>query len=200
LSKKLEFNTAGEKSGDVIKKIAAQSGLDFVYDRSAKAAINGDEKVLEELNGFSSGTALATVLRPLGLVLQPKREQGKSIKIHVLDSRSSKEHWPIGWPIQRPPIQVVPTLSNTLPINIRGIKIKAALDAIQGRAGIVFLYDQNTLAREGIELDEVRVNLTHKKIGLGVCVSRLLSQSKPKMTDEIRIDENGKPFLWITVR
>jgi hypothetical protein len=31
-------------------------------------------------------------------------------------------------------------------------------------------------------------------------VSNLLKQTKPKMSYEIRLDENGKAFLWISVR
>lgn len=200
LAKKVEFTTKDQKAGEIIKKIVNQSGLDFVYDKAARAAINGEEKVAEELRGISTGTALATVLRPLGLVLEPNRKQGKAMKMQILDSRSSKENWPIGWPIEKAPVEVEPKLFDTLPIEIRGFPLKTALDAVQKRADVPFFYDHNTMAREGIELDKVKATLVQKKISLLVAVSKLLKQSKPKLWEEIRVDENGKPFLWITTR
>ena len=200
LAKKVEFTTKGQKAGDVIKKIVKQSGLDFVYDRAARAAINGEEKVLEELNGISSGTALAAILRPLGLVLEPSRKQGKELKLQILDSRASKENWPIGWPIERTPIEAEPKLFETLPIEIRAFPLKTALDAVEKRGGVLFLYDHNTMAREGIELDQVKATLVQKKISLKVAIGKLLKHTKPKLWDEIRVDENGKTFLWISTR
>ena len=200
LSRKVEFKTAGQKSDDVIKKIARQTGLSFEFDAAARAAMSGEEKVADEVNGISAGTALATVLRPLGLVLEPQRPQGQKLTMRVVDSRASKENWPIGWPIERVPVQVVPQMFDTLPIEIRGFPMKTALDAIQKRAEIPYYYDLNALAREGIELDKVKVALSSKKISLMSATTKLLRQSKPQLWEEVRVDENGTPFLWITTR
>ena len=200
LSREVEFNTAGQKAGDIVKKIAGQTGLSFEFDAAARAAINGDEKVVDELNGISSGTALATILRALGLVLEPQRRQGKSLTMRIVDSRSSKEHWPIGWPIEKVPFQVLPEMFNTLPMEIRGFPLKTAIDAIQQRAGVPYFYDLNALAREGIEMDKVKVSLSSKKVSLMVATTKLLRQSKPQLWQEVRIDENGVPFLWISTR
>ena len=200
LSKKVEFKTAGLKSGDVIKKIAGKTGLSFEFDAAARAAMGGEEKVADEVNGISTGTALATILRPHGLVLEPQRRQGQKLTMRIIDSRSSKENWPIGWPIERVPVQVVPGMFDTLPIEIRGFPMKTALDAIQKRAEIPYFYDLNALAREGIELDKVKVDLSSKKISLMAATSKLLRQSKPQLWEEVRVDEKGTPFLWITTR
>lgn len=201
LSEKVDFPTAGQRAGDVVSKLTNRSGLKFVLDHSARAAVNGNEKVAEELEGISIGTALATVARPLGLVVQPRREQGKSLEIHLIDSRNvNGEHWPIGWPISAAPLSVEPKLFEKLDVEIRGFRMKDALDAVEKRAGVPFFYDHNTLAREGIEMSDVRVTLVQKKASLIVAISKLLRQSKPRMSEEIRTDENGKAFLWITVK
>jgi hypothetical protein len=196
----VEFNTKGQNAGDVIGGLIKQTGLKFVLDPSARAAVNGKETVAEELKGMSVGTALAAVVRPLGVVVQPKREQGKSLEIHILDSRSSDENWPIGWPIDRPPVSAAPDLFDQIPIEIRNFPLNAVLDAIEKKSGVPFFYDHNTLARKGIELSEVKVTLVDKKIALLVAVSRLLKQSQPRLSYEIRVDENAKPFLWISAK
>jgi hypothetical protein len=201
LSEPVDFPTTGRNVGDVVSKLTAKSGLTFVLDAAARVAVNGNETVAEEFNGISIGTALAAVVRPLGLVVQPKREQGKSVEVHLIDSRSVQgEHWPIGWPISQAPLAVEPKLFDRLDIEIRGFPMKDALDAVEKRAGVPFFYDHNTLAREGIELTETKVTLVQKQASLMVAISKLLRQTKPRLSEELRIDENGKPFLWITVK
>jgi len=200
LSKKVEFKTAGQKSGDVIKRIARQTGLSFEFDAAARAAMGGEEKVVDEVNGITAGTALATILRPLGLVLEPQRSQGQKLMMRVIDSRASKENWPIGWPIERVPVQVVPQMFDTLPIEIRGFPMKTALDAIQKRSAIPYYYDLNALAREGIELDKVKVALSSKKISLLAATTKLLRQSKPQLWEEIRRRTPLLPGPWVSFR
>jgi len=201
LSEPVDFNTAGRNAGEVVAKLIAKSGLKFNLDNSARVAINGNEKVAEELEGISIGTALAAVVRPLGLVVQPQRKQGQTVEVNLVDSRSVKgEHWPIGWPISRAPVAVEPKLFERLDIEIRGFPMKDALDAVEKRAGVPFFYDHNTMAREGIELTETKATVVQKKAALMVVISKLLRQTKPRMSEELRVDENGKPFLWITVK
>jgi len=194
------IETKGQPVGDVVTALAKQTGLKFTLDPAARAAVNGDEVVAEELKGMSTGMALATIVRPLGLVVEPRREQGQPMEVMILDSRSSNENWPIGWPIEEPPVSVEPKLFTKIPIEIRKFKLAQVLAALQKRADVPFFYDQNSMAREGIELDEVRVSLVKKQITLLGAVSNVLNQTKPKMTYEIRLDENAKPFLWISVR
>lgn len=200
LAKTVEFNTKDQPVGDVVGNLIKQAGLRFVLDQTARAAVNGQQTVVEEFKGMSVGTALAAVVRPLGVVVEPRREQGKSLEIHILDSRSSKENWPIGWPVDKPPISAAPDLFQEIPIEIRNFPLANVLDAIEKKSGVPFLYDHNSLARQGVELADVKVSLVEKKVALLVAVSRLLKQSKPKLSYEVRADENGKPFLWISVR
>lgn len=200
LAKVVEVSTKGQNAGDTIGVILRGAGISPVLDRHARAALSGNEKIAEELKGISTGTAIATIARPLGLALQPKREQGKPMEVRIVDSKAADENWPIGWPIELPPVAVEPKLFQKMPIEIRNFPLNDVLDAVEKRAGVPFFYDHNTLAREGLELANVKVTLVQKKVTLKVAISKMLNQSKPRMSEEIRVDENGKPFLWITVR
>jgi hypothetical protein len=42
--------------------------------------------------------------------------------------------------------------------------------------------------------------LEHKNGTIKVIMGKLLRQTKPRLSEELRIDENGKPFLWITAK
>ncbi len=198
LSKPLDFKTRGESSAATVQKIEQLIGIRLQPDATARAALRGDATVAEELEGISAGTALAVVLRPLGLVLEPRRRQGQPVEVMLVDSQMSDEHWPIGWPAEKPPIQLEPKLFDRLELEIRGFPLADVLNAIEKRSGVPFFYDHNSLARHGVELAETKVTLVRDQVSLMVALGRLLSQSKPALVDEMRVDENGKPFLWIS--
>ncbi len=198
LSQTVDFETKGRKAGDVTAELIKKIGVPFVLDSSARAAVNGNELVSDELKGLATGTALAAVVRPLGLVIEPKREQGKQLEVQLRDSRQGTENWPIGWPLERVPVAVAPALFEKIPLEIRNFPLSAVLKAIEKKSGVNFLIDYNTLARKDIDLATTKVTLVEKKVALLVAVSNALKQSKPRLSCEIRMDENAKPFLWIT--
>jgi hypothetical protein len=200
MRKPLNFNTQSMSAAEFVQDISKLIGREFALDATARTALAGSATVAEELSGVSSGTALAVVLRPFGLVWQPRRLQGKPLELMIVDSGNSSENWPIGWPIENPPVQVEPRLFERLQLEIRGYPLSDALNAIEKRSGVPFFYDQNSLARAGVELAETKVTLVQDKASFMVAIDKLLRQSKPKLIDELRVDENGKAFLWITTR
>lgn len=201
LAKPLNFSTKDVGALSAVDKISSLIGVQFPKDAAARAALNSNAVISEELIGISAGTALAVIVRPLGLVVEPKREQGKSLQIRIVATEASTENWPVGWPIDEPPFKIEPRLFEKLQLEIREFPLSDALDAIERRTKVPFFYDHNAMARHGIELAETKVTLVRKKVSFVVAMGKLLSQCKPLMKDELRVDENGKPFVWIsTVR
>lgn len=202
LSVKVETETRGMKLGDVVKTLAkpvtSNSEIKFVYDELAQRVFRSEALITEELKGLSTGTALAAMLRPQGLVLEPVHIKANEIELHIKDSQSSEEHWPVGWPLTAPPIRVEPKMFEQMPINIKNFQMDKVMSVVQKRADVPFLYDQNAMAREGIDLTKTKVTLEEKSASLSVVVSRLLRQSKPRLAQEMRMDEAGKGFLWIS--
>ncbi len=198
LGKPVNFSTKGMATGAALAKISEMLGTEFTFAPAAKRELNGSAIVTEDLKGISAGTAVAVIVRPLGLVFEPQRRQGKSLELMIVDSRESNENWPIGWPLERPPVQVEPKMFEQLALEIRGFALSDTLNAIEQRTGVPFFYDHNALARADIELSAVKVTLVTEKISYMVAVAKLLRQSKPGMIAEIRVDETGKPFLWIS--
>lgn len=193
-------STKGVATSACVEEMINQLTSPVKFDETARRALASGTTVRDELRGLSVGTALSAAVRPLGLIIVPKREQGKMVEIQIVDSQSSKENWPVGWPIEKPLDQVAPKLFNKLNnVEIRGFALKSILDRFETRMEVPFIYDQNTLARNGIELETTKVTLVKKKTTYMVALSRMLAQSKPMMKQELRVDENGKPFLWISV-
>lgn len=195
-----EQNTLGATPAQVLTNIRRTCTTPIVLDASANAALQGDYTIQDELNGLSQGTVLAAALRPLGLVAAPRREQGKKTEIVITDSRRVEEHWPIGWPMQSRPSQTLPKLYERIPVNIRNYTLKATLAAIQKSLEVPFLYDYNSMARTGADLEQIRVNLQADKLAYQLVLNRIVAQARPRMQFDVRVDENGKPFLWFSSR
>ncbi len=196
LSVKVSFSTRGQPSDSVIDKISRGITLPIELSASAKAALAAGDPVPDELNGLSSGTALAAALRPLGLVLVPDKPRGGKLRLVITDGRSVKETWPVGWPSGKPPRETLPDLFKFLNVEIKEIELSTAVDAIRKRVGAPLLYDYNSMARQGIEPSEVKVSLPSGRTFYDKALSQLLFQAGLK--SELRVDEADQPLLWIT--
>ncbi len=193
----VEAETKGQSSSVIVVDLVSNLNTDVDITDAARNLLN-DTPILEEYSGLSTGTTLAGILRPLGLVIAPKRNQGEDVKFLIAASGELDEHWPIGWPIEKAPVEVEPRLFEKLDqVQINDFALQDAMDVIQQRVGVPFLYDQNGIARGGIEMTEVKVTLLRDRMMYFTILRKLLNQTKPKLALEIRQDENGKPFVWV---
>ena len=201
LGKQYPESTRGQSVTEVVRVIRRQLGVKIGADDEALAAIRDAEKgdslmrVPEELQGLSCGTVLAAVIRPLGLVLVVN-EGGKQFVI--VGSRKAQEHWPVGWPPQKRPSQIAPVLFKQTEVEIDGFTLDKVLQAIEAKTGIPFVFDQNSMARNGTELQKVEVRIGHTKTYYDKLIRRCLNEAKPRLKSELRTDESGQPFLWIS--
>ncbi|MGH7192365.1 MAG: hypothetical protein ACREJM_02390, partial [Candidatus Saccharimonadales bacterium] len=61
---------------------------------------------------------------------------------------------------------------------------------------VIVLYDHYAMARQGIELTKLNAKFPAKKTWYGKILDKLLHQSG--LTGEWRLDDAGKPLLWVT--
>ncbi len=200
LSTPCENSTLHRRPADVLDDVRARSPLTFVIDPSAAGTLNGDYQLEDQMQGLSHGTVLAAALRPLGLVLAPRREQGQALEIVITDVRRVEEHWPVGWPLEVRPSQAIPKLHDRIPVRIRNYTMAATLPAIQSALDVPFLFDRNSMARSGVDLEDIRINVESEQLSYQLILTRVVSQARPRMDMEIRADETGKPFVWFWAR
>lgn len=200
LSRRVDSETLGIDVGQVVRDLSGSLDTQTKLSPAARRAFTSSIPVGEEYQGMSVGTSLAAMLRPLGLVAAvAKNAEGKTV-LQFVDSRESKEFWPIGWPVEGNEERVAPELSEKIKVEINDFQLKSTLDAIEGKLGLKFFYDQNAMAEAGIDLTTVKVSYTHENAPYRNILRRVLSQTRPGMTYEVRQDENDKPFLWLTTR
>ena len=193
--------TKGKPFSAVVNSIARQTGVSFARDSSVRAALAGQADVTQEFKGMSSGTALAALVKPLGLVLEPGREQGQQVKVHIKRPEAGKKSWPVGRELEAAPVMVEPGMFQKLPIGIKNYPLDKVMVAFQQKAKIPFVYDEQVIAVEGIEVSKTLVSIDKKNGVLMVMINKLLRQTKPKrLSGKLRVDDAGKAFLWITAR
>ncbi len=195
LSVPVAFSTAGKPPREVAKQIADGLSLKFISDPASQRALATEDPVADELQGLSSGTSLAALLRPLGLVLVPERD-GTQLRLRIADTRAAREHWPVGWPPKENPGQTLPELFKFLNVEIADTPLGESLKAIGGRVKAPILIDYNALARLDVDLATKKVDLPKTNTFYGKALDRILFPAHLKY--EVRADEADKPFLWIS--
>jgi hypothetical protein len=195
LKKPVGFSTKDMSAAKAVSQAAARLDYSLVIDEAAQRELAG-VKVAEELSGMSSGTALAIMLRPAGLVLEPVRPSGGELQYRVGKARADHQAWPAGWKPEAKAVKVLPDLFEFLNVEIKDIPVSEALEAIEGRLKIPFLYDHNALALHGIDPREVQAEVPSKRLTYTQILNKVLMQAKLRY--ELRLDEADKPFLWIT--
>jgi hypothetical protein len=195
LAGSVDFSTAGGKPRELVDKITDKLSLKVNLDSSADAPLRSDDVFPDELNGISCGTALAAILRPYGLVFVPVKGRGDAIELKITDSRNAEKSWPVGWPTDKGKGELLPDVFKTLSAEVKDTPLSESLTAIKGRVKAPFLIDQNSLARQRVDLN-MKVNLPKANLSYARILDKLLSQAKCKA--EMRVDEANKPFLWIT--
>jgi hypothetical protein len=197
LAARVTFSSKGLSPGELLDKLAPALNYSLSVDRSIRQQLASADAIGNELEGLTSGTALAYVLRSEGLGLLPRVADGKKPEYTVVKPDAKQTIWPVGWPLEdRKPKDVVPQLFETLNAEIDDIPLAEALDVIGERLKVVVLYDHYALARQGINLSKVNAKFPARKTWYAKIIDRLLHQSG--LNGEWRLDDAGKPFLWVT--
>jgi hypothetical protein len=195
LSGPVDFSTAGGKPSEIVEKLTQKLSLTIKFESGSDAALRSAEPFPDQLLGVSSGTALAAVLRPSGLVFVPVKGKENSLELKISDSRGVEKSWPVGWPTNKGKGVLLPDLFKTLNVEIADTPLEESMAAIQKRVNVPFLIDQNSLARQRVDLT-TKIGLPKSSLSYALILEKLLAQVRCK--SEVRLDEAEQPFLWIT--
>lgn len=201
LTKNLEpavtFETKGKPPAEVVAQLGENIAPAVVLSSDAKGAFTDATPCRDEVKGISSGTALAVLVRPYGLVVQPMLV-GRNVELHVVKPLENAESWPVGWPLEANVTEkaAIPALMEFITVEIKDIDLPQALGALQERLEAPFLFDHNQLAKHGIVPEKIEVTVPPGRSYYKKILERVLFQAKLK--SEIRTDELGHPIVWIT--
>ncbi len=195
-SRPIPFTTKDVRSGDVARQIVRQVAAPFEVSAAGRAAFGRNELVADELKGLSCGTALAATIRPLGLTWRPRRrDDGKTVLV-IEEAGTAEESWPVGWPVKGTPYSTAPKLFENLKVEIRDTPLSEAIEAIQPRVELPFLFDHNSMARHQVDPAASKVDFPAKRASYKRILDTVMFQAG--LSTELRLDEADRPFLWIS--
>ncbi|NMC20444.1 MAG: hypothetical protein GYA33_08500 [Thermogutta sp.] len=196
LARPVTFSTSNRPRSEVFSALVKMTKFAVIADPVVENKI-GDDPVTAELQGFALGTAMAYLLRSKGLALVPRADAAATTLV-VLPARKGMAAWPVGWPPEGPETESQPKLLEFLTVDISNSPITEVVQAISRRIDLPYLWDDVALARFGLRPEESLVNVPQTK----TTHYRLLKQTlfQAKLRGEIRLDEAGRAFLWITSR
>jgi hypothetical protein len=102
----------------------------------------------------------------------------------------------VGWPPKGNPRETLPELFKTLNVEIDQTPVGEVVTTVAGRLKSPVLLDHNSLAAAQIDPATAKVGLPQTKTYYDRVLDQLLFQARLKY--DLRVDEAGKPFLWIT--
>ena len=152
---------------------------------------------LSKLTGVSKGTALAIVLAQYGLGFRPiAGEQPGAYTIEVHAGGETDNLWPVGWKTKEALISVMPELYKPIEFELEAVEVTGLITVITDRIKLNPFYSHFELQSAGINVDQLRY--TRKADKLSPSRMFLLLGDKFKMGLDVRCDEAGQCFLWIT--
>ncbi len=190
--------TQGKESGSLLNQLIQSLPQKTNLSPSARSALTSSEKVSNEYQGLSTGTALSIELRRHDLVLRPSPKQGRGVELEVVTTSQAPESWPQGWPPKAAPVTTFPKLFEVTALQLNNIQLDSVLSAISRRLKIEFIVDPAAWGTKPVDLSTVKVTFNKPRASYSAAIGNILSQSKPQLRYEIRLDENGEPFIWIT--
>ncbi len=196
LSRPVAESTLDGAPRELLSALAKDFDLQVRGDVTMKARLREAPAFRTQLKGFTTGTALAAILRSAGLQFVPKRFGDEPLVLFIEPIDPAKESWPIGWAAPGSPRRVAPAMYELRNIEIGNYTLAAALDVLGPLLGVPLVMDERTLAARAIDPAEIKVKFPRSKTYIRRAVDSILSQGR--LAGELRIDEAGKPFYWVT--
>jgi hypothetical protein len=105
-------------------------------------------------------------------------------------------HWPIGWMIDRAPGEAAPALFEQLNAEIDGYSLAETLAAVGPRLKVPYFFDHVTLGTLGKDPYAAQIKVARTRMSYKRLLDQVLSQAG--LGCELRADESGGVFLWIS--
>jgi hypothetical protein len=183
-----------------VESLGLPDGVKLTFADSARERALGrrPESAPEELDlkGCSKGCGMAILLAQYGLGFRPQRIAANRFELQIDVGGEINNLWPTGWKTQETVAKVLPAYLKSVPVDVEDAEVSALLDVVSERLKIPVFYSGFELTSAGKNLDELKYSRKQEKIA----PSRLLTSiaDKHQLGFDVRVDEGGKLFLWVT--
>ena len=194
LKANVRISTKEKNASDVLRSIVRTHSLPMKMSGRDFKRLAG-QKLDEDWQGYSVGTVVAALLRPYEFVMVPKVEAGQTT-LRVVPEQSVKEGWPVGWESELKKDELVPKIFDRVPIEIYDTPVTEVMQALEARLETPIFFDDGLLGAADIDPATTNVTVKSQETFYGKLIRETLY--KARMFSEVRVDENGKPFFWVS--
>ena len=205
LTKTVTQQTAQLSLSEAIRALELPAKYPLKFTTSARthlAKLETQNKLPEmphDLRKFSKGTAIAMVLRSYSLAFSPVRLPNESVELRIEPSSEIDTAWPIGWDpdsfnLKR--LALARKMYISQMIEIQDLPLSKLIPKVHSETELDLFIDPLAISSTGLDLDKLIVNFPRKRSSWSLCLRTVLAQVK--LTQQLRVDENNRPFTWIT--
>ncbi|MBA4019754.1 MAG: hypothetical protein C0483_21525 [Pirellula sp.] len=198
LANPVDFTTTGVAPAKVLFEMGKRLASPFVADPAIARKLGQAEKVPGELKGLACGTAAAAILRREGLSIMPRLKPDGRPEYYVSTAGANQDVWPVGWPPERAVPEMAPELFTLRNVEIDDISAAQLFQVVTDRVKLPMLFDEQALLVKNVDPSKVKIKIPLAKLGYSAVLDRAMFQAGLK--HEVRVDDAGKPFFWVTTR
>ena len=198
----VEQDTSNMSMTEAIRALELPNGYPLRFSAETRQMLveRGDlPEHPHDLRGFAKGTALAMLLRGYGLAFSPRRLPDESFVLAIDPYNSEDKFWPIGWDPDSLGLKRLALAEKMFTATMIGIEQEPLTDLlprIEKETDLKVFIDPQAVDAQGINPEKLVVNYPRKRTSWSLCLRTILAQIK--LTQEVRVDENDRPFIWIT--
>ena len=200
LSRKVDADLEGLRLREAVARLGLPESYPVRFTAEAEAWLAseypGDSKFRQSLAGLSTGTALAVLVGDYGLGFRPERQPDGSIALAVDPLKDAEDAWPVGWEPKESRQKTFPALFELVPVDLDGVKLTDLIHAVSVKTGVPIVFDHYRIEASDIELDKIVVEHPPRTTSWSLLLRAVTYPHR--LTRELRVDERGQPFVWIT--
>lgn len=170
--------------------------LRYSFD-AKKHLADENPKVKKHVKGHSLGTTLSLILRDVGLGFRPVRTESGSIELVVDPLSLRKDTWPVGWKPKRSLMKTAPALYKDETFELKKVKLLDVFYALSVKTGVPVHVDYYLAKKKKVDPEKKVVSYRKAYMTPSIVLKDLSIRSG--LVREVRIDERGQPFVWVTV-
>ena len=192
MAARVRIDTQGKDRAELIDRLIGDQRLPLTLKDRQREQIARSAAFPDSLEGLATGTALAVLLRPLGLGLQPI---DGADRWRMIEKTGADPVWPIGWDSDQSAARTLPVLGKQVETQQVDLPLNEAMSQLAARMDIPILLDYRELASASVN-PKANVTMRAGRFIHSAVLRQLLQQHR--LTFAVRLDDAAQPFLWIS--
>lgn len=198
-------STLRTPAGTAIKDLPIRELLDQTAQRcripirlsDAANAVAARARVTADTGALTTGSSLAYALGTVGLIFEPRSDGAGTVALLVRTEAESEHPWPVGFLPNEFPGNVAPVLFQKTSYAARETTLAEYVVFLRKELSMDVMVHGRAIARRGMDPRELKATAEFVDQAWATTLRQFLGSMGLK--HEIRFDEAGKAFVWITV-